>query len=195
MEMRITTPAMALALVNLTWIAVLARVFFLPGQFNLRWWLNTAPFVLAGAALLGVQLGVLSPYPAFTERAGGMAILAILLCASAQALMGYALGTHRIRLALWQQSDDAPEHIVTEGAYGLVRHPFYTSYLLTMVGCVLAAPTLWTVAALAYSFHRMNATAAREESRFLASSFGESYSAYMRHTGRFVPAARARSSA
>ena len=92
-----------------------------------------------------------------------MAILAILLCASAQALMGYALGTHRRRLALWHQTDDAPEHIVTEGAYALVRHPFYTSYLLTLVGGVLAAPHLWTVVTLAYAFHRLNATAAREE--------------------------------
>jgi protein-S-isoprenylcysteine O-methyltransferase Ste14 len=117
-----------------------------------------------------------------------LAVVAVVLMAGALALGGYTLGTHRRRLALWHQDDDAPEHLVEEGPYARIRHPFYTSYLISLSGCVLAAPHGVTAAVLVFVAYRLNRTAAREEARFLASErFGARYRTYMRRTGRFLP--------
>lgn len=188
-------PAIVLGLLALIWIAVLARVFFLPGEWNLQWWLNTAPFAAAGVAMGGVLAGVLDPWVAPTSTAGGlMAVASVATVAGALALGGLALGTHRRRLALWHQHDDGPEHLVTEGPYATIRHPFYTSYIVTLVGCTLAAPHVLTTAMLIVAVHRLNRTAAREETRFLASDdLGRRYAEYVRRTGRFVPIRRSRS--
>jgi len=183
------TAAIALALVALCWIAALARFFFLPGTWNVQWWLNTLPFAGAGVGMLALLLGRATPLVEPTSPAGGwLAVAAVLVIAGALGLSAFTLGTHRRRLALWHQHDDDPEHLVTEGPYAWIRHPFYTSYVATMVGCVLAAPHGSTLAMLAVVVYRLNGTAAREEARFLASErLGGRYAAYVRRTGRFVP--------
>lgn len=189
MTITAATPAIVLGLLSLVWIAVLARIFFLPGEWNLQWWLNTGPFVVGGLGMLGVASGHLIPWvPAEGPLGGALAVAGAVLMALALALSGYTLGTHRRRLALWHQADDAPEHLVTEGPYARIRHPFYTSYLLTLAGCVLAAPHWITLSVLAFLAYRLNGTAAREERRFLASGrFGAAYRAYVERTGRFWP--------
>jgi protein-S-isoprenylcysteine O-methyltransferase Ste14 len=190
----VTAPAIVLGIVSLGWIALLARIFFLPGEWNLQWWLNTGPFAVGGVAMLAVLGGWLTPFVAPSTPAGGaLAVAAVLLIAAGLLLGGYTLGTHRRRLALWHQRDDAPDHLVEQGPYVWIRHPFYTSYLISLIGCVLAAPHATTVVVLGFVAYRLNGTAAREEARFLASSScGARYAAYMRRTGRFLPRMLAR---
>jgi protein-S-isoprenylcysteine O-methyltransferase Ste14 len=190
----ISTPAIALGVVSLVWIAFLARVFFLPGRWNVQWWLNTAPFVAGGFVLIGTQSGELVPLVDPASAAGALlASASVIVVASGLALSAYTLGTHRHRLALWHQTDDEPEHLVVEGPYARIRHPFYTSYLLSVAGCVLAAPHPLMLAVLAVVAWRLDGTAAREERRFLASeALGARYRAYMRATGRFLPPVRRR---
>jgi protein-S-isoprenylcysteine O-methyltransferase Ste14 len=187
-------PAVALALLNLIWIAVLARIFFRPGQLNVQWWLNTAPFIWAGVAVVGgvteVLPGSVADSPLWTSA---FATVAALLCMASFGLMGYAVGTHHARPSLWRQSDDAPERLVTGGPYAWIRHPFYTSYILTLFACLLIVPHWFSLAALVWGYKRMNDTAALEEGRFLASSvFGGEYRSYVQRTGRFMPRWRAR---
>lgn len=194
MEMNIATPAILLGLMSLVWIAVLARSFFLAGEWNLQWWLNTAPFVVAGLGMAGVLTGVLTPLvDPGTAIGSAMAVASVLIVAGSLGLGGLTLGTHRRRLALWHQHDDHPEHLVTVGPYAVVRHPFYTSYIVSMVGCVLAAPHSITVLMTVVVVLRLNGTAAREEARFLASEeLGGIYARYVRSTGRFLPSRRRR---
>jgi len=187
--MTLATPAIVLGLVSLVWIAVLARFFFLPGALNLQWWLNTIPFAFAGIGMFGVLVGVASPLVAPSTAAGGiMATSSVLIVAGSLILGGFTLGTHRRRLALWHQHDDHPEHLVRAGPYAVVRHPFYTSYLASMVGCALAAPHAVTIGMLIVVVLRLNGTAAREERRFLASEeLAGAYAEYAQRTGRFIP--------
>lgn len=189
MQITTATPAIVLGAASLVWIAALARIFFLPGAWNVQWWLNTGPFVAGGLAMVGIAAGWLEPLVDPLGGAGGaMASASALVTAAGLVLAGCTMGTHRRRLALWHQTDDEPEHLVTEGPYARIRHPFYTSYLVCLVGCVLAAPHPMTVGVLAVVAYRLNGTAAREERRFLRSgTFGARYGAYVQRTGRFVP--------
>jgi protein-S-isoprenylcysteine O-methyltransferase Ste14 len=90
-------------------------------------------------------------------------------------------------VALWHQRDDAPQHIVTWGAYRRIRHPFYAAFLLILAGAFLFAPSLGTAATLAFGALQLNRTAAGEERRLAASAFGADYRTYVARTGRFLP--------
>ena len=113
----------------------------------------------------------------------------MLVIVAAMALIAATIATHRVPLALWHQDGDqnAPVHIVTYGPYGWVRHPFYTSFILLLVGSALIARDVVTLAALPLGLLSLDWTARNEEKKLLASSLGDEYGAYRERTGRFVP--------
>jgi protein-S-isoprenylcysteine O-methyltransferase Ste14 len=179
--------ALALLLTDFAFIGALPRIFFRrDGRLNLKWWLTALPFFMCPALLTASAFGVLVP---MTPRswAVGMAVAATVFAAFSIALLCYTLGTHQIPIALWHQNNDDPQHIVTTGAYRVIRHPFYTSFLLAAAATVLLLPHVSTLLVFFYAAVRLNATAAREERRLSGSKFGAEYQEYIRRTGRFVP--------
>lgn len=182
-------PSLLLALLDLSFVALLPWIFFRrDGKLNARWFATALPFMLGIALLAGALAGRIEPWgPADARAALAMELLSVVLCAGSIALMAFTLGTHRIPIALWHQENDAPRHIVTWGAYRRVRHPFYASFLVGLLGTLLALPHPLTALALVYSLVALNVTAAREERRLAASEHGEEYKQYMARTGRFWP--------
>lgn len=171
-------PATLLVLLNLLYIGALPRIFFRKdGRFGPMWWATAAPFIVAAGFLL-----VRGAPPAAAWQ-----LAAVPLSAASIALISLTLGTHPAPVSLWHQANDAPEALVTWGAYRRIRHPFYAAFLLALAAALVHAPHAVTLAALAYGGAMLNATAAREERRLLASPFGPAYRAYLRRTGRFLP--------
>ena len=176
-------------LVNLFAVGALPLVFFArDGRLNLLWWLTALPFFVAGALLLLTFGGWLAPVVLIDTLFGkGLALLGLALSLGSIALIAYTVGTHDRPLALWHQSNDAPEHVVTHGAYRYVRHPFYAAFLLGLLGVAIHAPHLATWAVFAYALIVLTLTARKEERRLLASAFGDVYRAYWSRTGCFLP--------
>jgi len=182
------TPAVVLLhLLNFVFVGLLPLVFFTPGRYSWRWWLTGGPFFVDALLLLAGFFGVIAPGVPTGRGRAGLEALSVTLAAGSIALIAFTLGTHRIPIALWHQADDAPRHIVTWGAYGRVRHPFYASFLLALLGAAIVCPHPATAAVLLYGAVALNLTAAREEKRLLQSEFGAEYEAYMRRAGRFIP--------
>lgn len=179
--------SVTLLLLNFAFIGVLPRIFFKKGSFNLRWWLTAGPFFAASAALLLARAGMLQPAPWYVA---GLEPLAIVLSAASVAIIAYTLGTHERPLNLWHQASDTPQHLVTRGAYGRVRHPFYTSFLLALIAALLLCPHPVTAFTLLYGIVQLTVTARKEELNFRASALGEDYARYMQTTGRFFPRLR-----
>ncbi|HEU4614628.1 MAG TPA: isoprenylcysteine carboxylmethyltransferase family protein, partial [Kofleriaceae bacterium] len=129
----------------------LPRIFFrADGRKHLRWWITGAPF---GLATIGLWLAWFGISPHLTSGAALAAVLDIigmLATVVAIALIAATLATHRVPLALWHQDGEqnAPMHIVTYGPYGFVRHPFYVSFILLLVGAAFIARDMVTLAAL-----------------------------------------------
>lgn len=186
----VATVAIGACLTALAFIALLPRIFFRPGRLNARWWLTAAPFGVAGASLVGRVLGVLEPIPA---GAPGVlpGALSTVLAGAAIALIGWTLRSHEVPVSLWHQENDRPHRLVSTGAYGRVRHPFYAAFLLTLAACVIAFPHPLTALALIAGYLQLDRTAAREEAR-LGREFGGEYAAYIGRTGRFIPSLRSR---
>jgi len=183
----VNIPVLVVVLADFAAIGLLPRVFFKRGSLNHGWWLTALPFFCCPAFLIAAAAaGWHSWLGAGAPSAVGAAVAGVLAVISA-ALLAMTLGTHRIPLALWHQDDDPPASIVTYGAYTRIRHPFYASFLLTLVAAVVMFPHLGTVVPLCYAIVKLNMTAAREERRLSASKFGGEYRAYVARTGRFLP--------
>lgn len=76
--------------------------------------------------------------------------------------------------------------LVTSGPYRYVRHPFYLTFALGMIGAALAMANWFILLAglipLAFLVVRT-----RIEEQKLVDRFGDEYRDYMRRVGRFVP--------
>jgi protein-S-isoprenylcysteine O-methyltransferase Ste14 len=172
---------------NLIYIGLLPMIFFRrDGRLNLMWWLMASPFFLSAGYIIIQYLGIAGA--AYSQDAGPyIEAAAAFLGAASIALISFTLGTHRRRLSLWHQKDDAPEEIVTYGAYRYVRHPFYSSFILTLCAVALVNATAWALVTSAIGVLMLNYTAAREEKRLQGSQFGGQYKKYIQDSGRFVP--------
>jgi protein-S-isoprenylcysteine O-methyltransferase Ste14 len=156
-------------------------------SFNVMWWVTSAPYAVAPVLMVLAYLGMITPISAGTAAAPWLDGFSVPFAAFSIALQLATMAIHKIPLALWHQADDAPKQIVTWGPYGRVRHPFYVSFLLLMIGGVIAVPHWSMLACLAYAIVALSMTAAREERRLLASHLGTEYAAYLKRTGRFIP--------
>ena len=182
--------ALTLALLDFAGIGMLPLAFFRrDGRLNLDWWLTAWPFFAGPALLIASAAHAFAPVDPH-GWAGPLGAVSVAPFAASLALLFWTLSTHRIRIALWHQENDAPAALVTSGPYRLVRHPFYVSFLLALLGEVALLPHWSTGALLVYAVARLNSTAAREEKRLAHSAFGPEYRGYAARTGRFVPRPR-----
>lgn len=84
-------------------------------------------------------------------------------------------------------SQKLPEVVVKEGPYAFVRHPFYSSYIVTYMGLIILNYNL-IVSFLAIILILDYYLAAKsEEAKFLNSSFAEEYKLYQSQTKMFFP--------
>ncbi|MFA5120671.1 isoprenylcysteine carboxylmethyltransferase family protein [Zavarzinia sp.] len=138
--------------------------------------------ILSGATTAGVIAeitGTRATWPSF-----GFAT--VFLLASA-ALYGWTiLTTRRSRLSV-AFSGDSPTFLLESGPYRLIRHPFYTAYLLYWIGGVIAARQPLLIPAVALMAAGFGWAAMREERKFESSPLGGHYAAYRRRAGMFLP--------
>ncbi len=76
--------------------------------------------------------------------------------------------------------------LVTDGPYCYVRHPLYTALFVGYLGTLLALQS-WTLAAWFPVFVASYLLFAREEENVMEHGFGDTYRAYRRQTGMFLP--------
>jgi protein-S-isoprenylcysteine O-methyltransferase Ste14 len=165
----------------------LVTVAFFRGSVrrNAKWWATALPYMLCPAFLIIAYAMKLHPVTP-TGWAGSLGLAAVVLSVASIALLYFTWGTHRIPLALFHQ-DDAPQHIVTHGAYSRIRHPFYTSYILIFLAALAFFPHWGTLFFAVYMIVALNLTAAGEERRLSNSEFGSEYRQYVARSGRFFP--------
>lgn len=83
--------------------------------------------------------------------------------------------------------EGAPATLVTTGPYAVVRHPFYTSYILYWTGWAIALWTPWALVPLVVVVVAYTVAARFEEKLFSQTGMADDYVAYRRRTGLFWP--------
>jgi protein-S-isoprenylcysteine O-methyltransferase Ste14 len=155
-------------------------VFFKPGTLNRSWWLTATPlFAMAAVLLARLTMGDAGGAVALRPAAAVLAITSIIVIVT-------TVRVHKVPLALWHQSNDRAHALVTHGPYAHVRHPFYSAFILALLGAVVAVPSTLTMLIAFVGVRQLQRTARGEERR-LRTQFGRAYVAYMRKTGRFLP--------
>ena len=76
--------------------------------------------------------------------------------------------------------------LLKDGPLGIVRHPYYVSYVLILIGLSLAL-TSWLPLIFTFSVIAGMGPAARAEEVQLKELFGEEYEQYEKKVGRFFP--------
>jgi protein-S-isoprenylcysteine O-methyltransferase Ste14 len=112
----------------------------------------------------------------------GMYIGTVLMLIGAGLIM---VGWREIYRRYWRK-EQGQGQLVTNGIYGLIRHPQYTGFMLITLGMLLDWATLplllmWPILCIIY--YRL----ARREERDMAQEFGEQYRLYQQRTGMFLP--------
>jgi protein-S-isoprenylcysteine O-methyltransferase Ste14 len=182
-----STAIFVLVMMNLAYIGSLPVFFFRrDGTLNYKWWLTAAPFFLSTLFVALHYVGLMHPWYG-TNIGAVMEATATAFSSLSIALISYTLGTHRRRLSLWHQRNDSPEHIVTEGAYKYIRHPFYTAFIATLLATATLCGSPWAFGVCIWGFLMLTYTAAREETHLQESPFATQYKAYITHSGRFLP--------
>ena len=82
---------------------------------------------------------------------------------------------------------DNPVSLVTSGPYRVVRHPFYTSYLIFWVAMTLGAWSVWGIAVLVLLTAMYTVAARTEEAKFAATPMAGEYAEYRKRAGMFWP--------
>ena len=136
----------------------------------------------AVSALL--HLGAIALTPQMTTEQG---LAAALLYLSALGLFWWAIRTNSPRPLSAAFSPDAPQYLVEQGPYRLIRHPFYCSYLLTWTAGMVATARLWLLPSLAVMLIIYVRAAREEEQKFKSSPLAGSYQQYRSRTGLFLP--------
>jgi protein-S-isoprenylcysteine O-methyltransferase Ste14 len=80
----------------------------------------------------------------------------------------------------------ADHSLVQDGPLGIVRHPYYVSYVLVLVGLSLTLTMPWALLLAICVVIGMGPTADAEEAQ-LTVLFGEEYQQYRQRVGRFFP--------
>lgn len=79
---------------------------------------------------------------------------------------------------------DQKSLLITEGIYGKIRHPIYTSLKMAVIATLLIFPNLYFVSVTIPVFAGLTLLALLEED-FLKENFGETYKKYAAKTRRF----------
>ncbi|WP_016909135.1 methyltransferase family protein [Streptomyces xiaopingdaonensis] len=145
------------------------------------------PLVVAG--IVPTALGLALPGPAVALPSA-----AALPVGAALALLGAWMTAYAVdRVYLRQPTplgDRPPEHLVTDGWYGIVRNPMAAGMTLLLAGEALlwsaCAVLLWAAVVLTVSY----AGAKRVEEPSLLRTFGDEYARYRRSVPAWVPALR-----
>jgi protein-S-isoprenylcysteine O-methyltransferase Ste14 len=121
------------------------------------------------------------------KHATGALVAALATFAASLGLFLWAAKTTRSRQFKFAFDTSSPGPVVRTGPYRTIRHPFYASYILFWLGCVVATlhPLMLVFLIL---FSAMNVTAARREERsFETSPFAEEYLNFRKTAGMLWP--------
>lgn len=80
-----------------------------------------------------------------------------------------------------------PHGLVKTGPYSVVRHPFYTSYIIQWAGWAIAAWNIWAIVPVVAMTATYYKAATDEEAKFASTPMAAEYAKFMKSTGRFFP--------
>jgi protein-S-isoprenylcysteine O-methyltransferase Ste14 len=152
-----------------------------------------------GAAVIGI--GVIASWALFSVLmlTGGQpvefALAGLLVQIASGVLFWQAVAATRAARLRYVFDPKAPHRLITAGPYRLVRHPFYTSYIMLWAGWAFATASPWALPPLLFLTAAYCLAARREEASFAGTPLAAQYKAYRVAAGFMLPRLPGRSQA
>jgi len=141
-------------------------------------------YVLGIAASL--VLDALYPLPWFGSPMSDILVAVGWLALLAMAALFFTAFRAMARAKTPVNPNAQPEHLVTEGPFGITRNPIYLADTLLLIGVGLVTGIAWfVVLALVAAFITKKMAIEREE-RWLADKFGKRYRDYAKRVRRWI---------
>ncbi len=118
--------------------------------------------------------------------ASSVQIVGLLVLYVGSLFFAWAIGSSGKYLRPSMSGVHADHRLVQDGPLGIVRHPYYVSYVLILVGLGLTLATPWPLLLAVCVVIGMGPTANAEELH-LTALFGKEYQQYQQRVGRFFP--------
>jgi protein-S-isoprenylcysteine O-methyltransferase Ste14 len=112
---------------------------------------------------------------------------AVLLYCLSLIIFWWTIAANRVKPLAACFSKDEQLHLVQNGPYRFVRHPFYCSYLLAWLAGAVGTLSIWLGLTFVAMFVLYLTAALNEEKKFSTSSLAGAYADYCGATGRFLP--------
>lgn len=150
----------------------------------------------AGAAIIGI--GVITTWALFTalmltgKQPVEFAFAGLLVQIASGILFRQAIIATRAARLRYVFDPKAPHRLITAGPYRLVRHPFYTSYIMLWAGWAFATASPWSLPPLLFLTAAYCLAARREEASFSGTPLAAQYEAYREAAGFMLPRLSAR---
>lgn len=166
------------------WIIIGFHTWALRAHFDMPVMPRGVKVISASVLSSGVFLSFLCIYfrqPAFAQWTGlAMLIISFLLC------LATVRESRNARL-LAAFDEKLPHGLLKTGPYAVVRHPFYTSYLIQWIGWAIASWSPWAILPVVLMTTIYTIAARDEESKFARTEMAEEYENYKKKAGRFLP--------
>jgi protein-S-isoprenylcysteine O-methyltransferase Ste14 len=142
------------------------------------------PLVWALAAVVGIALGWLAPWP-FMPAAVPAIWVGAALVVLAVALFVWAI------ITMTRAGSNVPTSrptmaIVDAGPYGFTRNPIYLGMMMSLVGLAIAFDSIWSLAALVFFFLIIRYGVVAREEAYLDRKFGDLYRSYRARVRRWL---------
>ncbi len=115
------------------------------------------------------------------------AFIATLLYLSSLGLFWWAIRTNSTARLSAVFSPDVPVHLVEDGPYRFIRHPFYCAYVLAWSAGLIGTARWWLLPTVVVMVIIYWQAAKAEEAKFSRSSLAEEYQRYRERTAWLVP--------
>lgn len=144
------------------------------------------PVIYVAAIALSLVLHALFPLPWFGSPMADILVAVGWLALLAMAGLFFTALRALARAKTPVNPNAHPEHLVTEGPFGITRNPIYLANTLLLIGVGLVSGITWFLPlALIAAFITKKVAIDREE-RWLADKFGKRYRDYAKRVRRWI---------
>lgn len=142
------------------------------------------PLMWALAAVVGIALGWLAPWP-FVPAAVPTVWVGAALVVLAVALFVWAIMT-MTRAGSNVPTSRPTTTIVDAGPYGFTRNPIYVGMMLSLIGLAVAFDSIWSLITLIFFFLIIRFGVVAREEAYLDRKFGDVYRGYRARVRRWL---------